>query len=87
MQPSCTDIKMGVNNVTTAAQVLGPSLDKIMKLYIFVDVLVYVYMCRNVYVYEYGCFMHVHMCTYCICLYFMTQCSAVRIPLVLHCAV
>ena len=48
---------------------------------------VYVFMCRHVYVYEYDCFMYVHMCTYCICMYVMTKCSAVRIPLVLNCAI
>ena len=31
--------------------------------------------------------MHVLMCTYCVCMYFMTMCSAVRIPLVLYCAI
>ena len=39
-------------------------------------------MCRHVYVYEYDCFMYVYMCTYCVCMYFMTMYSAVRIPLV-----
>ena len=27
----------------------------------------YVFMCRHVYVYEYDCFMYVHMCTYVTC--------------------
>ena len=39
-------------------------------------------MCRHVYVYLYDCFMQVHACTYCICMYVMTMYSAVRIPLV-----
>ena len=30
---------------------------------------VYVFMCRHVYMYEYDCFMYVHMCTYCICIH------------------
>ena len=33
---------------------------------LFVHVTVYVFMCRHVYMYEYDCFMYVHMCTYCI---------------------
>ena len=48
---------------------------------------VYVFMCRHVYVYEYDCFMYVHTCTYCICMYVMTMYSAVRIPLVSNCAI
>ena len=51
--------------------------------YIFVHVSVYVYMCRHVYVYEYDCFMYVHMCIYCVCMYFMATYIAVRIALVL----
>ena len=43
-------------------------------------------MCRHAYVYEYNCFMYVHMCTYCICMYVMTMYSAMRIPLVSNCA-
>ena len=35
--------------------------------------------------YEYDCFMYVHMCTYCICMYFMY--SVVRISLVSNCAI
>ena len=42
-------------------------------LYIFVHVSVYVYMCRYVNVYEDDCFMYVHMCIYCICMYLMTK--------------
>ena len=30
--------------------------------------------------------IHVHTCTYCICMYVMTMYSAVRIPLVSNCA-
>ena len=55
--------------------------------YIFVHVSVYVYMCRQVYVHEHDCFMYVHMCTYCVCMYVMTMYRAVRIPLVLNCAI
>ena len=54
---------------------------------IFVHVTVYVFMCRHVYVYEYDCFMYVHRCTYCICMYVMTMYSAVGIPLVSNCAI
>ena len=50
--------------------------------YIFVHVTVYMFMCRHVYVHGHGCFMYVHMCTYCICMYVMAMHSAVRIPLV-----
>ena len=38
-------------------------------------------------VYEYDCFMHVRMCTYCICMYVMTMYSVVRITLVSNCAI
>ena len=55
--------------------------------HIFVHVTVYVYLCRHVYEYEYNCLMHVHMCTCCICMYVMTMYSAVRILLVLNCAI
>ena len=48
---------------------------------------VYVFMCRHVYVYEYDCFMYVHIRTYCICMHVMTMYSAVRIPLVSNCAI
>ena len=48
---------------------------------------VYVFMCRHVFVHEYDCFMYVHMCTYCICMYVMTMCSAVSIPFVSNCAI
>ena len=58
-----------------------------MSIYIFVHVLVYVYMCRHVYVYEYDCFIYVHMCLYCIEMYFVTMYSAVRVPLVSNCAI
>ena len=41
----------------------------------FVHVSVYVFMCRHVYVYEYDCFMYVHMFTHCIYMYVVTvQC-------------
>ena len=46
------------------------------------QVTVYVFMCRHVHVYEYDCFVYVHMCTHCTCVYAMTMYSAVRIPLV-----
>ena len=46
-----------------------------------------VFMCRHVYVYLCDCFMKVHTCTYCICMYVMTMYSAVRIPLVSNCAI
>ena len=39
------------------------------------------------YVYEYGCFMYVHMCLYCIYVYFMTMYNAARILLVSDCAI
>ena len=55
--------------------------------YIFVHVSVYVYMCRHVYVYEYDCFMCVHVCTVCICIYFITMYSTVRILLVSDCTI
>ena len=48
---------------------------------------VYVFMCRHVYVYEYGCFTYVHKYAYCICMYVMTVYNAVRIPLVSNCAI
>ena len=48
---------------------------------------VYVFMYGHVYVYLYDCFMQVHTCTYCICMYLMTMYSAVRIPLVSNCAI
>ena len=50
--------------------------------------MVCVFMCGHVIVYEHehDCFMYVHMCTYCICMYTMTTYSAVRIPLVSYCA-
>ena len=44
-----------------------------------------VFMRRHAHVYEYDCFMYVHMCTYCICMYVMTVYSAVGIPLVSNC--
>ena len=53
-----------------------------MSVYMFVHVSVYVYMCRHVYVYEYDCFMCVHMCAYCIGMYFTTMYSIVRALLV-----
>ena len=37
-----------------------------LHIYVFVHVSVYVFMCRHVY--EYDCFMYVHMFTYCICM-------------------
>ena len=43
--------------------------------YIFVYVTVYVFMCRHAYVYEYDCFMYVHMCTYCICYDYLQHCE------------
>ena len=46
-----------------------------------------VYVCMCIHVYEYGCFMYVHMCIYSVSVYFMTLHSAVRIPLVLICAI
>ena len=49
--------------------------------------MVYVFRCRHVYVYEYDCFMNVHMCTYCICVYVMTvqHCEdTVSVPLALY---
>ena len=39
-------------------------------------------MCRHAYVYDYHCFMYVYMCIHFVYMYFMTMCSAVRIPLV-----
>ena len=56
-------------------------------IYIFVHVSVYVFMCRHVNVYEYDCFVYVHMCTYYICVYVMTVYSAVKIPFVSNCAI
>ena len=44
-------------------------------------------MCRHVYVYEYDCFMFVHMCRYCICMYVMTMYGVLRIPSVSNCAI
>ena len=55
--------------------------------YICVHVTVYVFMCRYVYAYGYDCFMYVHTCTYCICMYVMTMYSGVRLPLVSNCAI
>ena len=46
-------------------------------MYICVDM----YMCMN------DCFMYVRMCIYCVCMYFMTRYSAVRIPLASNCAI
>ena len=51
---------------------------------VFVHVSVYVHMCRHVYVYEYDCFIYVHMCIRCICTYFMNMHSTLMIPLVLN---
>ena len=42
---------------------------------------------RHAYVYEYDCFMYVHTCIYCICMYVMTMYSAGRIPLASNCAI
>ena len=43
---------------------------------------------RPVYEYEYECScMSTHKCIRCICMYFLTMYSAVRIPLVLKCAI
>ena len=39
----------------------------------------YVLMWRHVYVYEYDCFMYVHMCPFCIYMYVMTMYSAVGV--------
>ena len=52
-------------------------------------VTVCVFMCRHVYVYEYGCFMYGHTCPYCICMYviYMPIYSAVGIPSVSNCAI
>ena len=36
------------------------------------SVSVNVFMCRHVYVYEYDCFMYVHMCTYYSCMFVVT---------------
>ena len=44
-------------------------------------------LCVDMYVYGYDCFMYVHMCTNCMCMYVMTMYSAVRIPLVPNCAI
>ena len=66
---------------------MGNLVSMSVDIYTFVHVMVYVFMCRHVYVYEYDCFMCVHMYTYCICLYFLTMYSAVRIPLVWYCAI
>ena len=43
--------------------------------------------CIYVYVYEHDRFMYVHMCIHCVCVYFMTIYSAVRIPIVSNCAI
>ena len=54
----------------------------------FVHVMVYVFMCRHVYVYEYDCFMHDHNYVQVLhCMYCMTMYNAVRIPLVSNCAI
>ena len=42
---------------------------------------------RKVYVYEYDCFIYVHMCIYCVCEYFMALYSALMIPLESNCAI
>ena len=47
----------------------------------------YIILCRHVYMYEYDCFMNVHLCIHCICMYVMTMYSAVMIPFVSNCAV
>ena len=44
-------------------------------------------MYRHVYVYENDCFMYVHMCISCVCVYFVTMYSDVRIPLVVNCSI
>ena len=49
--------------------------------------MVYVFMCKHVYMYEYDCFLYVHMCTYYICMYVMSVYSAVRILFVLNCVI
>ena len=46
-----------------------------MSVDIFGHVTVHMFMFKHVYVYEYDCFMYVHMCTYCICTHFMTMYS------------
>ena len=43
-------------------------------------VMIDMYICMNMIV-----FMYVHMCTYCVCMYFMTIYNAVRILLELNC--
>ena len=39
------------------------------------------------YVYKHDCFMYIHICVYCVCMYFMTMYSAVSIQLVSNSAI
>ena len=67
----------------------------VMSVYIYLYMCPCIYLCVDMYMCVnmivsymfYDCFMYVHMCTYCICMYVMTMYSAVRIPLVLNCAI
>ena len=67
------------------------SMDNLVNMYCFcccflVCVSVSLYMPGHVYMYEHDCLMYVHMCIYCVCMYFMTMYSTVRTQLVLNCA-